>query len=79
LKGKGNEMSKIQITLDNVAEHKMLLKSLQTLNRAWEYLEPEGETNYLDYKSTNARMAEISRELINKIINADRKASGKNV
>ena len=72
-------MSKIQITLDNVAEHKMLLKSLQTLNRAWEYLEPEGETNYLDYKSTNARMAEISRELINKIINADRKASGKNV
>ena len=68
-------MSKIQITLDNVAEHKMLLKSLQTLNRAWEYLDPEGETMYLDYKSTNARMAEISRELINKIINADRKAS----
>ena len=63
-------MKKIQITLDNTAEHKMLLKSLQTLNRAWEYLEPEGETHYLDYKSSNGEMAKISRELINKIINA---------
>ena len=63
-------MNKIQITLDNTAQHKMLLKSLQTLNRAWESLEPEEETHYLDYKSSNGEMAQISRELINKIINA---------
>ena len=63
-------MNKIQITLDNTAEHKMLLKSLKSLTRAWESLDPEGETHYLDYKSSNGEMAKISKELINKIINA---------